>query len=602
MIIKADYVITCFGSSLRDKDVIAAMSPVKISKSGFVEVNKTNQTTNVPWVFAGGDIAGVAETCVEAVNDGKVAAWSIHKYIQSLHGNNVGDKPKLPMFYTPIDEVDISVEMCGVEFENPFGLASAPPATSAAMCRRAFEAGWGFVVTKSFVTDKDLVTNVSPRIVRGSTSGPRYGPNQGSFMNIELISEKSTAYWIQCIKELKRDFPSKRVIASIMCSCNKEDWQSLAKQSEEAGADMIELNLSCPHGMGEKGMGLACGQDPKIVKTICSWVRQAVEIPFFAKMTPNITDICAIASAAKEGGADGVTATNTVASLMHMKADATAWPAVGREKRTTYGGMSGSAIRPIALRAVSAISRRLKGYPIMGSGGVESAETALAFLYAGASLLQVASAIQNQDCTVVEDYCTGLRALLYLKASELDDWDGQSPPIRKHQKGKPILVENAGIPNFGNYRKQREKLEQHILTRGPVSMLGKMTTRPDLADVIGEALPRIGPYVTLDNKQQKVAIIDDDMCINCGKCYMTCADSGYQAISFNANTHQPKVNEDNCTGCGLCYSVCPIPECIQMIPRKGAWKAPKRGVTPKFEPGTPKVVPVDEEGNIIVTK
>ncbi|VDK59010.1 unnamed protein product [Cylicostephanus goldi] len=190
-------------------------------------------------------------------------------------------------------------------------------------------------------------------------------------------------------------------------------------------------------------MGLACGQDPKIVENICSWVRHAVEIPFFAKMTPNITDICAIASAAKVGGADGVTATNTVASLMHMKADATAWPAVGKEKRTTYGGMSGSAIRPIALRAVSAISRKLKGFPIMASGGVESAETALAFLYGGASLLQVASAIQNQDYTVVEDYCTGLRALLYLKAAELEGWDGQSPPIKKHQKGKPILVENA---------------------------------------------------------------------------------------------------------------------------------------------------------------
>ncbi|KHJ98920.1 pyridine nucleotide-disulfide oxidoreductase [Oesophagostomum dentatum] len=628
--LKADYVISAFGSTLLDKDVMAAMSPIKLNKRGLPEVDKSTQTTSVPWVFAGGDVAGVAETTVESVNDGKLAAWSIHKYLQSLHGNNVGDTPKLPMFYTPIDEVhtaaslhqsqncsvyaaesvqvDISVEMCGVKFENPFGLASAPPTTSAPMCRRAFEEGWGFILTKTFSLDKDLVTNVSPRIVRGSTSGPIYGPNQSSFMNIELISEKSCAYWLQCIRELKRDFPTRIVIASIMCTYNKEDWTELSKLCEEAGADILELNLSCPHGMGEKGMGLACGQDPDIVRTICSWIRQTVKIPFFPKMTPNITDIRSIASAAKDGGADGVTATNTVSSLMHMKADGTAWPAIGHEKRTTYGGMSGSAIRPIALKAVSSIARQLRGFPIMATGGIESAETGLAFLMAGASVLQVCSAVQNQDYTVVDDYCTGLRALLYLKASKsLNNWDGQSPPVDKHQKGKPLMLKNMSLPHFGKYRAERAKQEQDVLAKG-VPTDAEFASRPDMPvgeiptiqDVIGTALPRIGPYVTLDNQQQKVALIDDDMCINCGKCYMTCNDSGYQAISFNEHTHLPKVNEDDCTGCTLCYSVCPIPECIQMVPRTGPWKAPKRGIPPQFEPGTPKVVKVDAQGNVIL--
>ncbi|RCN36330.1 4Fe-4S binding domain protein [Ancylostoma caninum] len=514
------------------------------------------------------------------------------------------------MFYSPIDEVDISVEMCGVKFENPFGLASAPPTTSGPMCRRAFEQGWGFILTKTFGLDKDLVTNVSPRIVRGSTSGPIYGPNQGSFLNIELISEKSAAYWLQCIKELKHDFPTKVIVASIMCTYNKEDWILLAKQCEDAGADILELNLSCPHGMGEKGMGLACGQDPDIVRTICSWISKTVKIPFFPKMTPNITDIRAIAAAAKEGGASGVTATNTVSGLMHMKADGTSWPAIGKEKRTTYGGMSGSAIRPIALKAVSAIANQLRGFPIMATGGIESAETGLAFLNAGASVLQVCSAVQNQDFTVVEDYCTGLRALLYLKAAKsLKDWDGQSPPVEKHQKGKPLLLKDVGLPHFGKYREERTKLEKDVLAKsGPVPVESVFAARPDLTiseiptvqDVIGTALPRIGPYVTLDNQQQKVALIDDDMCINCGKCYMTCNDSGYQAISFNRDTHQPKVNEDDCTGCTLCYSVCPIPECIQMVPRTGAWKPPKRGVPPQFEPGTPKVVRVDDQGYPII--
>lgn len=210
-------------------------------------------------------------------------------------------KPCLPLFHTPVDLVDISVEVCGMKFKNPFGLASAPPTTSGAMIRRAFEAGWAFALTKTYGLDKDLVTNVSPRIVRGSTFGPIYGPNQGSFLNIELISEKTCAYWLQVIRELKRDFPDHILIASIMCSFNEQDWKVLAKMTADAGADALELNLSCPHGMGERGMGLACGQDPKLVKTICEWIRETVSIPFFAKLTPNVTDITTIAKAAYEG-------------------------------------------------------------------------------------------------------------------------------------------------------------------------------------------------------------------------------------------------------------------------------------------------------------
>jgi dihydropyrimidine dehydrogenase (NADP+) len=147
-----------------------------------------------------------------------------------------------------------------------------------------------------------------------------------------LISEKSCAYWCQSITELKEDFPEKILIASIMCGYSEVDWKKLAKLAEAAGADALELNLSCPHGMGERGMGLACGQDSELVRNICSWVREAVKIPFFAKLTPNVTDIANIARAAKEGKADGVTATNTVSGLMGLKSDGTAWPAVGSKK------------------------------------------------------------------------------------------------------------------------------------------------------------------------------------------------------------------------------------------------------------------------------
>ncbi|XP_068808465.1 dihydropyrimidine dehydrogenase [NADP(+)] isoform X12 [Struthio camelus] len=517
--LKADVVISAFGSVLSDTKVREAMAPVKFNKWGLPEVDPETMQTSEPWVFAGGDIGGLANTTVESVNDGKQASWYMHRYIQ------------------------------------------------------------------------DIVTNVSPRIVRGVTSGPIYGPGQGSFLNIELISEKTAAYWCKSIAELKADFPNHILIASIMSSYSKDDWTKLSKMAEVAGADALELNLSCPHGMGERGMGLACGQDPELVRNICRWVRQAVQIPFFAKLTPNVTDIVKIAMAAQEGGADGVTATNTVSGLMGLNADSTPWPAVGGGQRTTYGGVSGNAIRPIALRAVSAIARALPGFPILATGGIDSAESGLQFLHSGASVLQVCSAIQNQDFTVIDDYCTGLRALLYLKSiEELEDWNGQSPATMRHQKGKPVprIAELMGkkLPSFGPYLEQRKKIiaenkiklkkesaaallprKKHFIPKKPI---------PAIKDVIGKALQYIGTYGELSNTEQVVALIDEEMCINCGKCYMTCNDSGYQAIQFDPETHLPTVT-DSCTGCTLCLSVCPVIDCIRMVSRTTPYE-PKRGL------------------------
>ncbi|KAL4708710.1 hypothetical protein ACJJTC_017389 [Scirpophaga incertulas] len=597
MQLKSNFIISAFGSGLYDEDVKEAMAGVKLNRWGLPEVDEnTMQSLSNPNVFVGGDLAGVAETTVESVNDGKTAAWFMHCYLQGISF----DAPiELPKFHCPIDEVDLSVEVCGIKFENPFGLASAPPTTSAAMIRRAFEQGWGFVVTKTFGLDKDLVTNVSPRIVRGTTSGESYGPGQGSFLNIELISEKCEAYWCRSIAELKRDFPTKVVIASIMCSYNEADWTELSKKAEAAGADALELNLSCPHGMGESGMGLACGQDPVLVKGISEWVRKAIKIPFFVKLTPNITDIVSIAKAAYEGGANGVSAINTVSGLMSMKPDATPWPAVGVEKRTTYGGVSGNATRPMGLRAVSAIGNSLPGFPVLGIGGIDSADAALQFIMCGAPVVQICSAVQNQDFTVVEDYISGLKALLYLQSLGLDGWSGQSPPTFKHQKGKPVqtLYDANGkvLPHFGPYIKQREqilhekRLQTDILQDNKVeSYFGTVSNSPvvlKIKDVLGQALARVGTYKQLDNTKQVVALIDDDMCINCGKCYIACADSGYQAIEFDPQTHIPHVTED-CTGCTLCLSVCPIINCITMVP-KTIPHVIKRGVRYEVHPVTP---------------
>jgi len=414
-------------------------------RSYATDTNNLNEKPSYFFIVSGGDIAGVSQTTVESVNDGKQASWHIHRYLQSKHGIPVQQEPCLPKFSTPVDNVDISVQMCGLNFRNPFGLASAPPTTSGAMIRRGFEAGWGFAVTKTFTLDHDMATNVSPRIVKGTTSGYHYGPGQSSFFNIELSSEKYASYWCECIRELKKDFPDQILIASILCvDFSREDWTHLAKMCEDAGADALELNISCGHGVTANGKGLACQDDgPIFMQTICQWVRDAVQIPFFAKLPPNVTDIVVLARAAKDGHANGVTATNTVNSLMGLRANGVAWPAVGAAEKTAFGGMSGNALRPIALKAVSCIAKSLPGFPILATGGIDSAETGLQYLYAGASVLQVCSAVQNQDFTVIEDYVTGLKALLYLQSyGAFKGWSGQAPPTQVHQKGKPILVED----------------------------------------------------------------------------------------------------------------------------------------------------------------
>eukprot|EP01117_Protostelium_nocturnum_P020930 TRINITY_DN976_c0_g1_i1.p1 TRINITY_DN976_c0_g1~~TRINITY_DN976_c0_g1_i1.p1 ORF type:complete len:1015 (+),score=397.43 TRINITY_DN976_c0_g1_i1:95-3139(+) len=582
--IKCDFIISAFGSQMPTQ-LSSALSPLTLDKMGCARVNPdTGNSLDAPWLFCGGDLIGNGMT-VEAANDGKVASWFLHKYLQEEYGLPVPEKPQLPKFYTEIDAVDVSIDFAGIKFPNPFGIASATGATASDMIRRSFENGWGFAVTKTFSLDKDSVTNVSPRIVRGTTSGPKYGPGQGAFLNIELISEKSAAYWCQSVRELKQDFPDKVVIASIMCGYNKDDWTELAQMAEKAGPDALELNLSCPHGMGERGMGLACGQDAELVLNISKWVAAAVKVPFFVKLTPNVTDITAIAKSAHAGGATGVTAVNTLSGLMGVRSNGAAWPAVGKEQRTTYGGVSGSAVRPVALRGVSAVARALPGYPIMGTGGAESADTCLQFFYCGAGVVQICSAVQNQDFTVVEDYILGLKTHLYMQSRpDLAEWDGQSPPkgiVPAHTNKTPY----HGLPRFGNFMKQRQELikKEHQEGKNVEKELPSKEEKPSpsvpvptVKDQVGKAVSRIGTYNQLDQKQQAVALVDEELCINCGKCYMTCNDSGYQAIKFDAKTHIPTIT-DSCTGCTLCVSVCPIIDCITMVPRTTPY-VPNRGI------------------------
>lgn len=575
--LKVNYIISAFGSGIFDDNLIKALEPVELTERNLPKVDSNTMATNVPGLFCGGDVAGYSETTVEAVNDGKTAAWFIHKFIQEKAGKTVSEIPSLPKFFSPIDNVDLSLEICGMKFENPFGLASAPPTTSSSMIRRAFQAGWGFAVTKTFSLEKDLVTNVSPRIIRGSTSRNLYGPELSSFLNIELISEKTCDYWCRSITELKKDFPSKILIASIMCKYDENDWKTLASKAETAGADALELNLSCPHGMGESGMGLACGQDPKLVKDIAKYVKSSVKIPVFIKLTPNTTDVVTLAKAAYEGGADGVTAINTVSGLSELRPNGRPWPKVGKQELSTYGGLSGNAIRPLGLRAVTAIGQKVPNLVIMGSGGIDSADVSLQYLLAGASALQICSSVQNQDFTVIDDYITGLKALLYLRGlTNLEGWTGQSPPTTVHQKGKPIIPvkddNGKALSHFGPYKEKREKIIAELKKTSETTnevesrTITNNVTSTAVKQVIGESLRYVSPYKHLDNSEQVVALVNEDMCINCGKCYMACNDSGYQAITFDPQTHIPHVTDD-CTGCTLCLSVCPIIECITMVKR-----------------------------------
>jgi len=681
-VLRADCVVSAFGSRL-PKELADALAPYARVDERTGRVCVDAQTGRCEWwkdcddkqerqtpppVWCGGDAscatgstADPSQTTVESANDGKTAAYHIHQYLQELYGYRIQShqssvsRPLLPGFRTAIDDVDLSVRMCGLRFMNPFGLASAPPTTSAAMIRRAFQAGWAFAVTKTFGLDKDLVTNVSPRIiglgghgVGGGLAASGKGPGtvnagdsdvaRNAFLNIELISEKTAAYWLRSIQELKRDFPQHILIASIMCAYIEDDWTLLTKLACDAGADALELNLSCPHGMGESGMGLACGQDPVLVENISRWVKRVAvrpascggaptAVPVFIKITPNVTDVVAIARAAvRLGGADGVTAVNTVSALGPLDVTGTGgrpWPGVGRTTadtpRTTYGGMSGTAVRPIGLRAVSALSRALgpdvaaggDGRPpvqIMATGGVDSAAATLQYLYCGAKVVQVCSAVQNQDFTVVQDYITGLKALLYTNCG------GGDKQRKKRIHPTPALVKDSidlsddydivsttavvadqsgGKSMFGPYLRNRRCEQASSAAAEMVSSIQGIKsngvdqtpeqagtvpaweeTNDDRAPVsvatpvelvVGRALKGVGAYKSLDRRAQVVALVNEDSCINCGKCYMACNDSGYQAITMDPKSHIVHVQPDSCTGCTLCLTVCPIPGCISMV-------------------------------------
>ncbi|MHB0886324.1 MAG: NAD-dependent dihydropyrimidine dehydrogenase subunit PreA [Bacillota bacterium] len=393
--------------------------------------------------------------------------------------------------------VDLSVNFCGVRFENPFVLAAAPPTDNAEMVARGFEAGWAGAILKTTSVESEPVSLVYPMMTGLDLDGRRLA----ALENIDLISERHIDQVEKDVRWLKKEFPRKVVAASIM-GAKKEHWEELVRRLEAAGVDLIECSFSCPHGMPEKGMGSAVGQNPELTEKTARWVKEAARrVPVVIKLTPQIADIAAAAEAVKRSGADGVTAINTVKGLMGVDLDSfVPYPNVGGY--STYGGVSGPAIKPVALRCVAEIARRVD-IPVSATGGVTTWRDAAEFLLVGARTVQVCTEVMRHGYRVVEDMIDGL-------ANYLED-------------------------------KGFDRVEQ----------------------LIGKALPKVVEHSQLPRGARVRAHVDPERCIRCGVCYVACRDGGHGAMEFGAD-RLARVNEDKCVGCGFCPTTCPVDDCLTL--------------------------------------
>ena len=392
---------------------------------------------------------------------------------------------------------DLSVNFAGIRSPNPFWLASAPPTNTADQVMRAFDAGWGGAVWK---TVGEPIVNVSSRYAAVDLGGTRImGLN-----NIELITDRPIETNLREIREVKRRYPDRTLIVSLMVESKREVWHEMVKRAEDTGADGLELNFGCPHGMTERGMGAAVGQVPDYTCQITTWVKEVAHTPVIVKLTPNITDVTWAARAAKEGGADAVSLINTLNSLMSVDLDTfTPQPDVGG--RSSHGGYCGPAVKPIALHMTSQVAKAVP-LPISGIGGISSWRDAAEFVLVGATTVQVCTAVMKYGFRIVEDLLDGLSTYL----------DGK------------------GLRS--------------------------------VAELRGRALPGVVSWEELDLNYKIVAEVDQDACIGCGLCYAACNDGAHQAIAAHAQHGKTRVEiiTDACVGCNLCSLVCPVQGCISM--------------------------------------
>jgi dihydropyrimidine dehydrogenase (NAD+) subunit PreA len=397
---------------------------------------------------------------------------------------------------------DLSSNFLGIRSPNPFWLASAPPTDKRYNVVRAFEAGWGGVVWKTLGEDPPIV----------NINGPRYGALYGSdrrvigFNNIELITDRPLHTNLAEIKQVKREWPDRAMIVSLMVPCEEQSWRNILSLVENTGADGVELNFGCPHGMSERGMGSAVGQVPDYVEMVTRWCKQNTRMPVIVKLTPNVTDILLPARAARRGGADAVSLINTINSIMGVDLDTMApWPTT--DGKGTHGGYCGEAVKPIALNMVAEIARdpECAGLPISAIGGITTWRDAAEFMALGAGNVQVCTAAMVYGFRIVREMSTGLA-----------EW-----------------------------------------------MDGKGIAAPD--DFVGRAVANVTDWQHLNLNYVVKARIDQDLCIKCGRCHIVCEDTSHQAITAtrNGSRHFEVVDQD-CVGCNLCVSVCPVEGCMTM--------------------------------------
>jgi len=401
---------------------------------------------------------------------------------------------------------DLRCTFAGIASPNPFWLASAPPTDKAYNVARAFNAGWGGVVWKTLGEDPPIV-NTASRYGGVSFNGAR----MAGFSNIELITDRALQVNLDEIKAIKRDWPDRAVVVSLMVPCTEESWKAILARVEDTACDGVELNFGCPHGMSERDMGAAVGQVPAYVEMVTRWCKQHSRMPVIVKLTPNVTDILGPAAAAQRGGADGVSLINTVQSITGVDLDLMA-PEPVVDGRGTHGGYCGPAVKPIALRMVADIARAIPDLPVSGIGGISVWRDAAEFIALGAQNVQVCTAAMHHGFKIVEDMIDGL-----------SNWmDGKG---------------------YGT-----------------------------IAAVTGRAVRNYVHWNDLNLNYKIVAQINQDLCIKCGLCHIGCEDTSHQAIAALRVDGQRRyeVIDAACVGCNLCYLACPVEGCITMVKQQSA--------------------------------
>ena len=293
----------------------------------------------------------------------------------------------------------LKVTVNGIEFENPFMLASGPPGTNGKVIAKSFELGWGGNVCKTVSLDAEKVINTNPRYAK--LRDPKHPDVVIGFENIELISDRPFATWIEEFRELKKNYPKHVLIVSIMEEYRKSAWQEIDERVQETGVDGLEMNLSCPHGLPERRMGQAMGENPDIAEEVVGWVREVATIPVWAKMTPNVGNICATPQAVVRAGVDGLSAINTILSIIGVDLK-TLRPMPTVENHAVAGGYSGQAVRPIALRQIMEIKRMFPDTPVSGMGGIGTGYDAAQFILLGCHTVQVCTSAMLQGYEVIE--------------------------------------------------------------------------------------------------------------------------------------------------------------------------------------------------------